>query len=108
MNRCNLGLQFQLAPLHLGYNPLTSAPRELGWLNALTSVDLSGNQLTSVPAELGRLTELTTLILSTNLLTSVPAELGGLAALQTLNLYGRAVQVETMKPMLNAPGTKRM
>jgi GTPase SAR1 family protein len=54
---------------------LTSVPRWLGNLTALTSLDLSGNQLTSVPDSFGNLTALTSLDLSGNPLQSPLSEM---------------------------------
>ena len=57
---------------------MTSVPKELGKLTALTGLDLSYNELTSVPAALGGLTALETLSLDDNKLTGVPKEFGRL------------------------------
>ncbi|CAG0995343.1 E3 ubiquitin-protein ligase SlrP [Phycisphaerales bacterium] len=86
-----LGELKALTTLFLHGNQITAVPKELGELKALTTLDLHNNQLTTVPKELGELKALTTLDLHNNQLTTVPKELGELQALTTLELHNNQI-----------------
>jgi hypothetical protein len=76
----------QLRKLTLHFNMLTSLPKEIGDIKQLQFFFLSNNELTSVPKEIGNLDQLAMLHLDENKLTSVPKEIGNLKQLTCLNL----------------------
>ncbi|EKR53371.1 leucine rich repeat protein [Leptospira interrogans str. UI 12758] len=41
--------------LNLGYNQLTTLPKEIEQLKNLQTLDLNNNQLTTIPKEIGQL-----------------------------------------------------
>ena len=75
-----------LTELRLRGNLLTTLPESIGGLTALTSLDLSGNRLNTLPEQIGNLTALTNLYLSGNRLTTLPEQIGNLTALTLLYL----------------------
>ena len=78
-----IGRLAKLEYLNLGFNDITSLPREMGNLTSLDTMSLYKNQLESVPDEIGDCVSLKTLELRRNLIAQLPTSIGRLTALET-------------------------
>lgn len=86
---CNL---VALTELDISYNSIKFLPREILKLKALKKLNVSGNKLTELPEEIGSLTELILLNAMDNELEVLPESLGSLSKLEILGLKSNRIK----------------